>query len=736
MTSSRKSLDKAIYELLKWSSIRQDTKESEGQILHTVPINALVDICRELHTIAGGGNSLKVDFGNFRNLILASLAIHPRMHAIEGDFRGLDAEKSARAIKYVKRHLLATVGAKARPPLAPKLPRQVVSSHVAIAPGDTREQVRVVFDASKPLGMVFRDTVVRKVSSGMQASQFGVQKGWRIAEVCGKQVIRGFRGSDRSIFHHLKKDKDRTIPLGVVFDCGKESKEDVLTAKKKGVNGAGLITLVFEANDVGLSIVTSNGVVDKVSVPSEPHSLGVAPGWVIYKVNSMPVIPKDKGISVDDFIQQQLCKMVSEEEPVKITFLLPHRLRPDVLSEIKSGKAGGSIKHRKIKSQIPPLSAHKRSTSEYTPRADTVPNSPHEYASTNQLSSPRDYLSRARLAITSFGNRNQSEEAKETSLISQWKAALRDWGQYPRDTVLKARKLAKRAGIPAKLRAEIWCTLLGNPVRVTPRYYDMLLAAVRAQKHGTSGKTNGITKGDTKDNLDANTVTGLINTDISRTFANLTFFQKGCLLHDQLSELLCVYSKYRPDVGYIQGMSFLAGHLLLYIEDVYMAFVALANLLNTPLFRALFKPKGLEEAFKGHYRLHSNLLRIHLPNLHNHLHKEGVQPDMYLLEWILTLFSRRLRLDTAGRVWDMYLTHGELFVHRAAVGVVKVLEKDLLGASFAECLKILKEAPSTIEPNTLIMASDSVKISKAEIALLRQDQMREGSRGYYIGEQW
>lgn len=36
--------------------------------------------------------------------------------------------------------------------------------------------------------------------------------------------------------------------------------------------------------------------------------------------------------------------------------------------------------------------------------------------------------------------------------------------------------------------------------------------------------------------------------------------------------------------SYVQGMSYLAGNLLLYIVDPYTAFVAFANLLNSPFF--------------------------------------------------------------------------------------------------------------------------------------------------------
>eukprot|EP00466_Bigelowiella_natans_P009296 jgi/Bigna1/76016/fgenesh1_pg.38_\ len=69
--------------------------------------------------------------------------------------------------------------------------------------------------------MIFRTSLSTiQVRAGGQADLMGVQRGWRIAEVCGKPVIRGFKGSDRSVYYHITKDK--TMQIGVVFECRDE----------------------------------------------------------------------------------------------------------------------------------------------------------------------------------------------------------------------------------------------------------------------------------------------------------------------------------------------------------------------------------------------------------------------------------------------------------------------------------------------------------------------------------
>jgi hypothetical protein len=67
-----------------------------------------------------------------------------------------------------------------------------------------------------------------------------------------------------------------------------------------------------------------------------------------------------------------------------------------------------------------------------------------------------------------------------------------------------------------------------------------------------------------------------------------------------------------------------------------------------------------------------------------------MKPDLYFMEWCMTLFCKRLKLgrslrrflplhslpdssyiyviDVVGRVWDCYLISGEAIVYRCAVG--------------------------------------------------------------------
>ncbi len=67
-------------------------------------------------------------------------------------------------------------------------------------------------------------------------------------------------------------------------------------------------------------------------------------------------------------------------------------------------------------------------------------------------------------------------------------------------------------------------------------------------------------------------------------------------MYDSLKEVLEVYCKFRPEIGYVQGMSYLVCVLLLYMDE-YNAFVCLANMLNQGHFYSFFRMNTVEVLF-------------------------------------------------------------------------------------------------------------------------------------------
>ena len=132
-----------------------------------------------------------------------------------------------------------------------------------------------------------------------------------------------------------------------------------------------------------------------------------------------------------------------------------------------------------------------------------------------------------------------------------------------------------------------------------------------------------------------------INLDIHRTFSFYNAFKQKDM-QDKLRRVLHAISCKNPYVGYVQGMNFLAGFLLLNYseEDSFKLFI-----------RFLEEPKydlyGLY--INGFPKLHLSIFQIeqlckkYLPTIHNHFLKLDVKSQHWLLSWLLTLFLKNIK---------------------------------------------------------------------------------------------
>ncbi|CAK1550928.1 unnamed protein product [Leptosia nina] len=195
----------------------------------------------------------------------------------------------------------------------------------------------------------------------------------------------------------------------------------------------------------------------------------------------------------------------------------------------------------------------------------------------------------------------------------------------------------------------------------------------------------------------------LIQLDIARTFPHLCIFQPGGPYFDVLHELLAAYVCYRPDIGYIQGMSFIAAVLILNMEAP-QAFVCFANLLDGPVLRAAFTRDGA--MMQRLWKAYTALLHHNLPSL-----AEAVAPELYLLEWLYTAFAKAMPLDAACRVWDVFLRDGDTFLFNTALGILHLYQDELKDMDFISAAQFLTKLPEDLDPEALFKSISTVSMT-------------------------
>jgi hypothetical protein len=139
------------------------------------------------------------------------------------------------------------------------------------------------------------------------------------------------------------------------------------------------------------------------------------------------------------------------------------------------------------------------------------------------------------------------------------------------------------------------------------------------------------------------------------------------ILLARVRKALFAYVEYRPDIGYVQGMSYLAAMILLHVLDDKAGFIALANLLNKGHFRFFYSVH--HQGMGVYISAFDECFKQCLPELHTHFTMIGVHPQMYVMDWWMSLFSRALPYETAARCWDLYLLD-EAYLFRVSIAIL------------------------------------------------------------------
>lgn len=207
-------------------------------------------------------------------------------------------------------------------------------------------------------------------------------------------------------------------------------------------------------------------------------------------------------------------------------------------------------------------------------------------------------------------------------------------------------------GVPRQHRGEIWKFLSEQfllrqtvparpPANETP--YKELLKQLTSQQHA-------------------------ILIDLGRTFPTHPYFQAQ-LGAGQLSlyNLLKAYSLLDPEVGYCQGLSFIAGVLLLHMgeED---AFNMLKFLMYDMGLRKQYRPDMIILQIQM-YQL-SRLLHDYHRDLHTHLEQQEIGPSLYATPWFLTFFASHFPIGFVARVFDMLFHQGSEVIFKVALSLL------------------------------------------------------------------
>ncbi|VVC40143.1 Tensin/EPS8 phosphotyrosine-binding domain,Rab-GTPase-TBC domain,Domain of unknown function DUF3350,PH [Cinara cedri] len=170
--------------------------------------------------------------------------------------------------------------------------------------------------------------------------------------------------------------------------------------------------------------------------------------------------------------------------------------------------------------------------------------------------------------------------------------------------------------------------------------------------------------------------------DLGRTFPNHTYFMSpfgpGQLA---LYNLLKAYSLLDPEVGYCQGLCFVAGVLLLHMSEE-QAYMMLKHL----MFRRSLRKQYLPDMAALQVQLYqlSRLLHDHHPDLYAHFDNCDIPPTLYAAPWFLTIFASQFPLGFVARIFDILFFESIDVLFRVILSLLTYHKDNLLACDGME----------------------------------------------------
>jgi len=70
----------------------------------------------------------------------------------------------------------------------------------------------------------------------------------------------------------------------------------------------------------------------------------------------------------------------------------------------------------------------------------------------------------------------------------------------------------------------------------------------------------------------------------------------------------------------------------------------------------------------SYFTTYNDLLKHNLNKLNTHFNLIGLTSEMYLVDWIYSVFAKSMNLELASVIWDNFLRDNDQFLFRAALG--------------------------------------------------------------------
>ena len=214
-----------------------------------------------------------------------------------------------------------------------------------------------------------------------------------------------------------------------------------------------------------------------------------------------------------------------------------------------------------------------------------------------------------------------------------------------------------------------------------------------------------------------------INKDINRTFYTEKFkYGNGKIM---LNNILMAIAFIRPEIGYCQGMNFIVGALINFIDNEEKCFWIFLYFIDNIELKMLYLqnvPDYLIKLYQLNY-----FIKEKYPKLLPHLKTNQINPDIFFSKWILTIFSNFLPFEILYNVWDLFIIDKWKAIFKFSIIIIHYMKDALMNLDLYTFSPYVKNNANInlLHFSDLSKYYNDNKISNKKLLELREDFLVE-----------
>ena len=167
-----------------------------------------------------------------------------------------------------------------------------------------------------------------------------------------------------------------------------------------------------------------------------------------------------------------------------------------------------------------------------------------------------------------------------------------------------------------------------------------------------------------------------IKKDLTRTFPDNPSFHYGNNNYNKLYHVLTAYSNFNKNIGYVQGLNFIAANSMFIFEKEIDVFIFLDALIQK------FKLEDIIGVVSNNLNIKlegiSKYLNKYIPKINKYFEKMNLNYEFFIAGWVLTLFSNSMDSQYLFYIWDYMIIFGWDYFNCFVVAVLKKYENEIL----------------------------------------------------------